>query len=266
MGEDYIDQLLLLAAKIVALADVESTLDKREWKAAKEQHDSLEAKFKEIRNKYVDVLLDTSEGHDQAYDLVAADIAAIRANCDPSWNPAVNYVSDNLLSHLQKEAARDPGVRKAIKVMPWVLAGFGVTAYFAIRFLSATPINHAIDTREGIQERAAAVGKLLRYDEWMDTHVRKGGWIKGILLWPIQPTDAEIEGASEFAALAYEAQQLSVEQFGCPSLNRGYGNKPSKEELDYISEAADYLRRPNIQWKNPPVLAAMDAAKVVGNC
>lgn len=69
MTENYIDQLLELAAGIVTLADAESTLDKREWKAAKEQHDSLEAKFKEVRNIYVDFLLGTPEGHDQAYAL-----------------------------------------------------------------------------------------------------------------------------------------------------------------------------------------------------
>ena len=266
MAEDYFDQLLELAAGLVALADAESTLDKREWKAAKEQHDSLEAKFKEVRNKYVDVLLSAPEGHEQAYDLVATDIAAIRANCDSSWEPAVNYVSDELLPYLHKEAGRDPRVRKAIKAMPWVLGGIAVVAYFAIRFLSATPINHALETKEGIQERAAAVVKLLRYDDWMDTHVRKGGWLKGILLWPIEPTEAEIKGASEFVALAYEAQQVSVEQFNCPAIQRGYGNKPSQEELDYLSESADYLRGPNVEWKEPPVVTAVDAAKVVGKC
>lgn len=265
-AENYFDQLLELAAGIVALADAESTLDKREWKAAKEQHDGLEAKFKEVRNKYVDVLLREAEGHEQTYNLVAADIAAIRANCDPSWEPAVNYVSDELLPYLLKEAARDPRVRKAIKAMPWILGGLAVVAYLAIRFLSATPINHGLETKEGIKERAAAVVKLLRYDDWMDTHVRKGAWLKGILLWPIEPTEAEIKGASEFAALAYEAQQVSVERFNCPAIQRGYGNKPSQEELDYLSKTADYLLAYNVEWKEPPIVTALDAAKVFGKC
>lgn len=266
MAENYFDQLLDLAAKIVALADAESTLNKREWKAAKEQHDSLEAKFGEVRNKYVDVLLGTPDSHDQVYDSVAANIAELRANCDPSWISTVDFVSDKLLPHLQKEAGRDPRVRTAIKAMPWALGGIALIAYFAIRFLSATPINHAFETKEGIQERAAAVEKLLRYDDWMDTHVRKGGGLKGILMWPIEPTEVEIKGASEFVALAYEAQQVSVEQFNCPAIPRGYGNKPSKEELNYLSETAGYFRAPNIQWKKPPVVTVVDAAKMVGKC
>ena len=266
MAGSYFDQLLELAASIVALQDAESALDKREWKAAKEQHDSLESKFREVRNEYVDALLERPEGHDQAYDSVVADIEEMRANCDSSWIPAVSYFSDNLLPYLQKEAGRDPRLRKAIKAMPWVLGVISVVAYFAVRFLSATPIDHAIETREGIQERAAAVGKLLRYDDWMDTHVRKGGLFKGILLWPIEPTEAEIQGATEFASLAFEAQQVSVEQFGCPVIPRGFENKPSKEELVYLSETADYLRDAKVQWKEPPVATAVDAAKSFGNC
>lgn len=266
MSESYFDQLVELAAGIVALADAESSLDKKEWKAAKRQHDSLEVKFKEVRNKYVDVLLNAPEGREKAYDLVATDIEAIRANCDSSWEPALNYVADELLPYLLKEAGRNPRVRRALKSMPWVLGGLAVVAYFAIRFLSATPINHALETKEGIRERASAVVKLLRYDDWMHTHVRKGGWLKGIVFWPIEPTEAEIKGASEFAALAYAAQQLSVEQFDCPAIMRGNGNTPSQEELEYLSAAADYLLQPNVKWKEPPAVTVVEAAKVTGKC
>lgn len=266
MTHNYFNQMLELASEIVALADAESTLDKRDRKKAKERYETLEAEFKEVRTKYVDDLLGTPDGHDQAYDMVASDIATIRESCDPSWIPAVDYVADNLLPRLEKEAKRDPRVRKAIKAMPWVLGGIAVVAYFAIRFLSATPVNHALETREGIQERAAAIEKLLRYDDWMDTHVRRGGWMKGILLWPIEPTEAEIKAASEFASLAYEAQQVAVDQFNCPAIPRGYGDRPSQEELDYLSATAGYLRGANVEWRKPPVVTAVDAAKVVGSC
>ncbi len=45
MTEDYFNQMLEIAKDIVALADVESKLDKRQWKAAKEHHDSLGSKL-----------------------------------------------------------------------------------------------------------------------------------------------------------------------------------------------------------------------------
>jgi hypothetical protein len=266
VADNYFDELLELASAIVSLADMENQLDKREWKKAKAQHDALETKFKEVGSKYVDDLLAPPEGRGQAYDLVAADLTDLREKCDPSWIPAVDYVSEKLLPYLHKEAGRDPRLRKVIKALPWLLGGVALVAYFSISFFSATPINHALETKEGIQERAAAIEKLLQYDDWMDTHVRKGGWLKGILLWPIEPTEAEIKGASEFASLAHEAHRISVAQFNCSALDPGYGDKPSTGELKYLSETADYLRAPQTQWKTPAVITVVDAARSVGRC
>ena len=266
MTEDYFNQMLELATGIVALADVESKIDKRQWKAAKEHHDSLEANFRVARNKYVDQMLGIPEGHEQACEYVKQDIAEVRARCDPAALPAVDYVSDNLLPFLQKEANRDPRIRKAIKATPWALGGIAIIAYFVVRFASATPINHALETKSGIQERAAAVVKLLRYDELMDTHVRRGGWAKGLLFWPVEPTDAEIKGASEFAALAFQSHEVSVQQFGCLEIPRGSESVPSKEELDFLAETSAYIQNSEIQWKNPPVDTVIDASKAFGKC
>ena len=266
MTEDYFNQMLELAAGIVALADIESTLDKRDWKAAKAQHDNLEATFKVARRKYVDEILGIPEGHEQAVKYVEQDIAEVRAKSDPSWFPTVDYVSENLLPYLNKEAKRDPKTRKAIRAIPLILGGIAFIAYFAVRFSSAIPIEHALATKVGIQERAAAVEKLLRYDELMDTHVRRGGWTKSIMFWPIKPTDAEIKGASEFAALAFQAHDVSVEQFSCPEISRGSDTIPSEAELYFLAKTAEYLQAPTTHWKNSPVDTAIDAAKVFGNC
>ncbi len=211
-------------------------------------------------------MLGIPEGHEQACEYVKQDIAEVRARCDPAAFPAVDYVSDNLLPFLQKEADRDPGVRKAIKATPWVLGAIAVITYFVVRFASATPIDHALETKSGIQERAAAVVKLLRYDDLMDTHVRRGGWVKGLLLWPVEPTEAEIKGASEFAALAFQAHAVSVEQFGCPEIPRGSETVPSKAELDFLSETSIYVQNSEIKWKNPPVDTVIDASKAFGKC
>lgn len=154
----------------------------------------------------------------------------------------------------------------AIKAIPWVLGGIAITAYFGMRLFSATPIDYSVESREGIQERAAAIEKLLRYDDWMDTRVRRGGWLKGILLWPIEPSESEIEGAAEFAALAYEAHNKSIEQFGCPSIPTGYGDTPSEAELSYLSDMAGILRRSDLQWADPPIFTMIDAARIAGNC
>lgn len=266
MTENYFYQMLDLAAKIAPILDVEATLGKRDLKNAKEQRVNLEVKFIEVRNKYVDVLLETSDAHAGAYELAVADIEQLKATCDPSWIPAVDYTANSLLPYLKKEADRDPRLRKAIKVAPWVLAGIVAIAYFSIRFWSAAPIIHSVETKEGIQERAAAIVKLLRYDDWMQTHVRKGGWLKGIMFWPIEPNEKEVEGAGEFASVAYKAHLISAERFGCPVIPRGYGAAPSEEELEYLRQMAEYLRSPNIKWNTSPVATTVDAARAVNKC
>jgi hypothetical protein len=147
----------------------------------------------------------------------------------------------------------------------WGLGGAAVATYFAFRFLSATPIESPADTQKGIQERAAAIEKVLRYDDWMDTRARRGGWLKGILLWPIKPSEQELKGASEFASLAYEAQAVSVEQFNCTAVAGG-GEVPSEAEVKYLGQMAELLLSPEIKWQDPPVMTALEAAKSLGNC
>lgn len=266
MDRDYLSELFDVASQIVELADVESSLDKRDWKRAKEQHDSLEASFDKLRNEYVDHALEQTKDGRLAYQRANDELSRIRHDCDPSWIPAVDYTSNRVLPYFEKQANRHPKLRKAIKLFPWTLGGIALVAYFAVRILSATPIDQPITTQKGIEERAAAVEKVIRHDEWMATHVRKGGWLKGILLWPIAPTDKEVKGASEFAALAFEAQQVSVNESGCMALPQGTGNVPSKEEIEYLSATAEYLRDSSTQWKSPAPLTAVDAARKVGGC
>lgn len=265
MSHKYFDEMLEIAAAVTQLADAEGSLNKREWKKAKEQHDHFEAKFIEVRNKYIDVLLATPEGHAKAYELVRASLEEIKTTCDPSWAAAVQYTSDKLLPKLQKESSRDPRTRTAIKAAPWVLGGLAVIAYFGVRFWAATPITHSLETKDGIQERAAALVKLIRYDDGMQTHVRKGGWLKGILLWPIEPTEEEIKGAAELAGLEFEAQKIASTQFGCQIVYRSQGT-PSKDELKYLKETAEYLRNPTVKWDEKPVFTAITAARSVGKC
>jgi hypothetical protein len=257
--------LLGLAEEIVVLTESKSLLEKPKRKAANEQQVRLEQKFKESRDRLIDGLLSSPNGHAEAYSVAENAIAEIRATCDSSWLPALDYTSNNLLPKLRKEADRDPRVRKAIKAIPWFLAGAVFVAYFSVRFLSATPINHDFSTKEGIKERASALEKVIRYEDAMDTHVRRGGWIKGILFWPIEPTESEVKGASQFAGLANSAQQVVVDEFNCPAVYRG-GDKIPQEHLDYLSKMADYLREPNVKWREPAIVTAVDAARAIGKC
>lgn len=147
----------------------------------------------------------------------------------------------------------------------WGLGGAVAVTYFAVRFLSATPIESSLDTEKGIQQRAAAIEKVLWYDDLMDTRARRGGWIKGILFWPIKPTEQELSGAAEFASLAYEAQRVSVERFGCTAVAGG-GEAPSNEEVRYLGQMAEFLLKAETKWQDPPIMTVLEAASSLGNC
>lgn len=266
MGNIYFDQLLELAAGIVHRANAENTTDKNARKTTNDERHKLEVAFSEIKKKYVSELLDNPKTRDQAYDLVSSYMSVTRATCDPSWLPGLDYMSDRLLPYLEKQAKRDPRVRKLRQALPLVVIAIGVSAYFAIRFVSTVHIEHEIETREGIKERASALEKVLRYDDWMDTRVRKGGWMKGILLWPIKPTESEIGAAAEFAGLAYEAHELSVEYYGCSAIRSSHGDSLSKAEIEYLSKISAYFRRSDIHWLAPPVVTVIEASRVANEC
>src|SRR3546814_16807963 len=88
-----------------------------------------------------------------------------------------------------------------MKMMPWVIVAVCVVAYFGLRLFSAVDVSAPIASREGVVQRAAAMEKYVRYDDFMHTEVRKGGWRKGIMFWPIESSDTESETAWEFGVL-----------------------------------------------------------------
>jgi hypothetical protein len=82
----------------------------------------------------------------------------------------------------------------------------------------------------------------------MDTRVRRGGWLKGILLWPIEPSETEIRGAAEFVGLVLEGQEYAA---GCGSVV-GTGNTLTDGQFSMISDVASYIQREDIRWEEPP--------------
>src|SRR3546814_1639910 len=69
-------------------------------------------------------------------DLVDGTIRELedfRSKAHISWRPATDYTADHLVPFLQKEAKKSPAYRKAMKMMPWVIAAVCVVAYFGLR-------------------------------------------------------------------------------------------------------------------------------------
>lgn len=262
MAETYLGELIHIAARIVQLDELEPELEgTREWRAGKAEYEAQEARFKEVRAKYVDQLLEEG-ARDTVVDDVQSQLNTLREECDPSWYPAVDYTRDNLLFYVDKEADKDPRVRKAIKAAPFVAGALAVIIYLGVRLFSGTPVTASMETRDGILQRAAATEKVIRYDDWMGTRVRRGGWLKGILFWPIEPTEAEIEGAAEFVGLVFEGQQHVK---GCGSVT-GYGDSLSDQQIKMVSDVAGYVQRDDVKWENPAVLTILAGLERAGSC
>src|SRR3546814_11661076 len=114
---------------------------------------------------------------------------------------------------------------------------------------SAVDVSAPIASREGVVQRAAAMEKYVRYDDFMHTEVRKGGWLKGIMFWPIEPSDAEMTAASEFAGLTLGAFQIlrSHDQV-CGDLAIGQNDTLSKDELEFVDRVADFVGKIGHTW------------------
>src|SRR3546814_19562743 len=106
---------------------------------------------------------------DWSSDVCSSDLELedFRSKAHISWRPATDYTADHLVPFLQKEAKKSPAYRKAMKMMPWVIAAVCVVAYFGLRLFSAVDVSAPIASREGVVQRAAALVKYVRYADFM---------------------------------------------------------------------------------------------------
>ena len=173
---------------------------------------------------------------------------------------------------LDAEAAKGPAHRRAFKRFPLGIAIAVAIAYFGIRFASGTPVVDPILTRPGLTQRAAATKKLLRYDRWMNVHGIRGGRLKGILFWPIEPTNEEVRTAGEFFGLTLGTQRAAAAKFGCANLHIGErshlveGSDLSNEEVRFAGLMAEYVQDDRTDWDGPPIAVILRGAIANGGC
>ncbi|MEN7537051.1 hypothetical protein [Aurantiacibacter flavus] len=263
----HFENLLDLATEIMSLeANEDRHKMSGEWKQAKRRYEALQEEFAAERTKFIDAVLVDDESHAHALGETQTAIQGLKERADASWIPALEYLEANLLPKLEKEAGRSPSTRKFLKALPFILGAALLIGYFGTRVATAVDLGASIDSKTGIEQRASALSKALRYDHWANTKVRRGGWLKGIMLWPIEPTEEEVAAAADFAGLALEASSLATSEYGCSPLKVGYDNGYSDEELAYLQEIANRVRSESFVWQDPPVIALLDAALKIRGC
>jgi hypothetical protein len=104
---------------------------------------------------------------------------------------------------------------------------------------------------------------VIRYEGWHpgtfgDRSYTKTSFIKNILIWPIQPTEAETAGARELAgAIIGAAVQLSTAGKAC-KLPPFANDAITGEEVTFLNDIATRLRDKTTQWSNPAPQTLVD--------
>lgn len=113
---------------------------------------------------------------------------------------AIDYMSDRMSSIAVREQGKSPA-RRWFERYWWAVAIPGVAAiYFGSQFYFLVPVYDGIDAVESYHAGGEALAKVARYDDWASTSVRRGGWLMGPLLWPIEPTEPEITFAADYVS------------------------------------------------------------------
>lgn len=132
-----------------------------------------------------------------------------------------------------------------------------VAAYFALRFFSGVTVDQPVESKLGLQQRAAAAQKLIRYNNWLSGWI--GSSIAGpVILWPIAPTQGEAEAAGEFASAVLGTHRtLRNAGFVCGDLPEGRDGAQSPEQVALIAAVAEHLRAEDSQWAEPATMTLL---------
>ena len=142
--------------------------------------------------------LDGWDSRQPLSDFLEQRLNAIKAASDESWHLAIDDVKIQLIRISSKESKKGATRRKIEKNGWWLTLLFIGIAMGALKWHWIIDVNQPVDTITGVIQRAATLEKVLDYDDTMDTRVRRGGWAKGIIFWPAEPTEKEIGYAAEF--------------------------------------------------------------------
>lgn len=214
----------------------------------------MEARFNTLRNAIAYDLLAKCEGDAAARDRVASDFAAIRADTDEYLIPVVDHVEAELQSRIEREGSKSPLHRRIIKWTPIALGTLALAIYLAAAVYERIPIDRPLETRAGIEQRAAALRKTMRHAEWTDT--RRNRLVVELLFWPISPNDAEQKGASEFVELVLGARAALRDAHticGAPAADVPV----TDADIEFAGRIADDVRGGGLTWKTPAPLTLL---------
>jgi len=225
----------------------------------------IQAKFNQARNRFVYEAMQSGGDAGSLKKSISEEVDEM-SMLQPGWSDTLAFVRDELHARIDKEARKSPLVRRIFRWLPASLVVMALLIYFGLRLFSSVEISQPLDSKTGLMQRANAAEKVIRYDDWMSANVRKGGWLKGLLLWPIEPTEQEILGAQEFAAVAIQGiNELSNRGAICPSWSSDERQR-LVQQVEVLGKVAAYVRNETTRWRQPPIFTVIDPIRKAFPC
>ena len=244
MGLDGLLPLLEQSKSIIALqaALTDESLTESEKKKISGLLKEAESKFNSTGRKLIYWAFSSKDQFpnfstiDEAVDsMMAAFVIYLdKESEEPLTNEAIRAAWPKLKEIAAKEGTRSPFRRKVEHFGPMIIGVAVFLIYFGVRGYFQLPTFDSLETRQELIYGYDAVHKAEFFDNAMNVHVRKGGWLKGILFWPIEPTDKEIAMGAEFLGLMDGVHAYGMEQkIFCDSANPNLANADWPTHLKY---------------------------------
>jgi hypothetical protein len=226
----------------------------------------IQRAFNSARNIFAYDALKTGEPAEDVKSSIAEEMAEMERG-EPEWAPIYAFVRREVFERIDTESAKKPLVRKIVR---WTPAAIGVAvaiAYFSVRMFSGLDVSQPIETKAGIQQRAAAFARVVTYVEMEPTGYGMRSTVKALLRWPIEPSEDVKKGAQDFASLTLSGKaKLSEEKSICGGLIGGTGETFSEQDIELIQKVADYVQRDDVKWETPSVMTVLTPIKQAFPC
>lgn len=213
----------------------------------KKAFQNMEEKIHEDSQQLVNKTIDTWSSEQSLSSFLAGELNSLKEVADKSWHPAIDDVKERLTNLADIETKKSPTLRKIEKHAWWLSIILIAIIMFSLKWYWLIEVNQPIETTKGLAQRAKALEKVLDYDDSMDTFVRRGGWLKGIIFWPTEPTEKEIKYASEFLWATVDVYDyLKTENTLCGSqVTHDSKDDNLKDEIVISQLVIDYLKTAN---------------------
>lgn len=226
------------------------------------------ARYEGALQTFVYDLLKDGTSADEAAALVNTDMEEIAAASNPEWHGTYDIVRHDILARIEREGGKKPWQRTLRRRAWLIILAVLVVAYGGTRWYNTTPVDQPPESKAGLIQRAAALHKVVRYQEYHPDKVRRGRWLVELVFWPIEPTENDIKGAGELGGFILGGGQSLMAGGAACNVPVSVSSQGDVDEatLALLEDVALYLQNPKTQWQEPAVATVLGRVQARHPC